>query len=64
VLRSSRERTVAFEAGSPFGWERHAGHVVGIDRFGVSAPGSVAMAHLGIDVESLVARLRQVANES
>jgi len=39
---------VSVEAGSTFGWERHADASVGIDRFGASAPGPVAMERLGI----------------
>ena len=31
--------TLAVEAGTSFGWERWADDVVGIDRFGASAPG-------------------------
>ena len=39
---------VSVEAGSTFGWERHADRSVGIDRFGASAPGPVVMEKLGI----------------
>ena len=37
VLAKGRIPSVAVEAGSPFGWERYADEVIGIDDFGVSA---------------------------
>ena len=48
--------TLAVEAASSFGWERYADDVVGIDRFGASAPGDVAMRELGFTVDNVVAR--------
>jgi transketolase len=33
---------------------------VGIDRFGASAPGNVALARLGISVDNVVARARDL----
>jgi transketolase len=49
---------VAVEAGHPDYWHKFVGlggAVVGIARFGVSAPGDVAMAALGMTVENVVA---------
>lgn len=43
--------TVSVEAAATFGWSRYAQASVGIDRFGLSAPGDVAMRELGIDPE-------------
>jgi transketolase len=34
---------------------------VGIDRFGVSAPGGLAMAELGMTVDAVVAATKRVA---
>ena len=48
--------TLAVEAGVRFGWERYADDVVGIDRFGASAPGEVVMRELGITAEHTVER--------
>jgi transketolase len=48
--------TLAVEAASPFGWGRFADDVVGIERFGASAPGSVVLEKLGYTVENVVAR--------
>lgn len=45
---------ISVEAGSTFGWHRHATNCVGIDRFGASAPGSVVMEKLGITVTAVV----------
>jgi transketolase len=48
--------TLAVEAGVSFGWERYADDVVGIDRFGASAPGEVVLRELGITPEHAVER--------
>jgi transketolase len=48
--------TLAVEAGVPFGWERYADDVVGIDRFGASAPGDVVLRELGIDPDHVTER--------
>jgi transketolase len=48
--------TLAVEAGVSFGWERYADEVVGINRFGASAPGDVVLRELGITPEHAVAR--------
>jgi transketolase len=47
---------LSVEAATTFGWSRWADDSVGINRFGASAPGDVALANLGINVESVVAR--------
>jgi transketolase len=47
---------LAVEAGVPFGWERYADDVVGIDRFGASAPGHVVLRELGITPEHAAER--------
>ena len=46
--------TVSVEAGVTLGWSRYADASVGIDRFGASAPGSQALAELGINVDNVV----------
>jgi transketolase len=48
--------TLAVEAGSSFGWERYADEVIGIDRFGASAPGPTVMAELGFTPEHVAER--------
>jgi transketolase len=48
--------TLAVEAGASFGWDRWADDTVAIDRFGASAPGSVALTELGINPDHVVER--------
>ncbi len=48
---------LAIEAGSTLGWWKYVGcggGVIGLDRFGASAPGSVALEKLGFTVENVV----------
>jgi transketolase len=52
--------TIAIEAGSTFGWSTFADDAVGIDRFGASAPGNVALNRLGISVDNLVNRTKDL----
>ena len=51
---------VSVEAGVTFGWERWADASVGIDRFGTSAPGAVALERLGITPDAVAAAARRV----
>ena len=44
---------VSVEAASTFGWAKYAKAHVGLDRFGASAPGEVAMAELGFTPENV-----------
>jgi transketolase len=50
---------VSVEAASTFGWHRYTHFNVGIDRFGTSAPGSVAMDSLGINVNNVVETVKK-----
>jgi transketolase len=48
---------LAVEAGATLGWYKYIGHnggVIGLDRFGASAPGPIAMEKLGISVTHVV----------
>ncbi len=59
VLPPDIPTRLAVEAASPFGWERWVGdrgEVVGVDRFGASAPGPVVMQHYGFTAENVAAR--------
>jgi len=54
---------LAIEAGATLGWWRYVGldgDVIGLDRFGASAPGPVAMAHLGFGAENIAARAKKL----
>ena len=55
--------TLAVEAGATFGWERWADDVVGIDRFGASAPGDRVLAELGFTPDAVAERARQLIDE-
>ncbi|MEN9401338.1 MAG: Transketolase [Verrucomicrobiota bacterium] len=58
VLPNSCRKRVAIEAGVTGLWGKYVGldgKVVGIDRFGLSAPGNIAMKELGITTEAVVA---------
>ena len=48
---------LAVEAGATLGWYKYVGHnggVIGLDRFGASAPGAIALDKLGINVANVV----------
>jgi len=59
VLPPSIRRRLAVEAALPQGWHRYvgdAGDVIGVERFGASAPGNVMMEKLGFTVNHVVER--------
>jgi transketolase len=56
-------RKVSIEAGSSMGWREWVGDrgaVIGLDRFGASAPAGVAMEKLGFSVENVVKTVLEV----
>ena len=53
ILPSNITKRVAIEMGSPDLWYRYANTVVGIDRFGVSAPGDIAIEYFGFTKENI-----------
>ena len=62
VLPPEHRARVAIEAAHPGYWYRFVGfdgRVVGVDRFGVSAPGNVAMDSLGITAGAVVEAARE-----
>jgi transketolase len=61
VLPRAIRARVSVEAGTTFGWRQwigDAGVAVGIDRFGASAPGDVALDRLGVNVDRVVQSVR------
>jgi transketolase len=59
VFPKSIPARLAVEAGLPLGWHRYVGDngdVVGVERFGASAPGNVVMEKLGFTVDHVVER--------
>ena len=64
ILPASCRKRVAIEAGVTGLWYKYVGldgKVVGIDRFGLSAPGSVAMKELGITTDAVVAAVQSLS---
>jgi transketolase len=57
VLPNAVRKRVAVEMGASFGWERYTGldgKVIGIDKFGASAPGETIIENYGFTVENVV----------
>src|SRR5215469_7075760 len=55
---------LAVEAGSPLGWWKYVGDdgdVIGLDRFGASAPGKTVMEKLGFTPENVAERAKKIA---
>lgn len=66
VLRPDCPRRMAIEAGSTHGWERYVGEnglVIGIDRFGASAPYKALAEEFGFTVPQILERIRAWAGE-
>ena len=66
VLPPACRKRVTIEALSPFGWERYAGDegaIVGIDRFGASAPAEEIFRAFGITAERLIEIGRKVVRD-
>jgi transketolase len=63
VILPSVKARLAIEMGHSFGWDRYVGDqgdVLGINRFGASAPGPVVIKEYGFSVENVVARVKQL----
>ncbi len=63
VLPPDVAARLAIEAASPLGWHRYvglAGDVVGLERFGASAPAATLMEKLGFIPEAVVRRAREL----
>jgi len=52
--------SLAVEAGATLGWYKYADEVLGIDRFGMSAPAPFIFEEYGITSESIVARVTKL----
>jgi transketolase len=64
VLPSRIKARVAIEAGATAGWWKYTGldgDVIGLDRFGASAPGDIVMDKLGFNASNVVEWARTVA---
>ena len=66
VLPRSVRPRLAVEAALPMGWHRYVGDggdVIGIERFGASAPGNVVMEKLGFTVNNVVEKAVALAGK-
>ena len=63
VLPKNVRKRIAVEAGSPIGWCKYVtdeGTVIGIDKFGESAPGDIVMKEYGFSVENVLAKAKEL----
>ena len=51
---------ISVEAGVTLGWERYADESIGIDEFGTSAPGDVALEFFGFTAPAVAATVLEV----
>lgn len=61
IFPKNMRKRLAVEAGSPVGWLKYVtddGDVIGIDRFGESAPGDEVMKEYGFSVDNVVKRAK------
>jgi len=66
ILPSDVTARIAIEAGVPMGWERYvgsAGVVLGIGRFGASAPGSTVMEKFGFTADNIVKKAMELLGQ-
>jgi transketolase len=59
---------LAIEAGATLGWWKYLagakGDVIGLDRFGASAPGNIALKELGFSAENVAARAKALLGKA
>ena len=63
VLPAQVTRRLAIEAGVTQGWEKYVGgcgKIIGIDRFGASAPGGTNLKNYGFTVDNVLSRAREL----
>ena len=63
VLPAAIKKRVTVEAGATFGWHKWAGDegiIIGIDRYGASAPGAEVMQHFGFTPEHVTSAALRV----
>jgi len=63
VLPPDIKARISVEAGSTQGWHKYIGLdgiVIGIDRFGASAPGVMLLEKFGFTAENIVTKAREL----
>jgi len=66
VLPAKITARVSVEAASSFGWDRYVGmqgEIIGIDRFGASAPGEVNMEKFGFTAGNIASKVEKMFKE-
>lgn len=66
ILPPAIKTRLAVEAGISMGWEKYVGDmgkIIGIDRFGASAPGEKVLAEYGFTVENIVENAKALVNK-
>lgn len=66
VLPPAIKKRLVVEAASPFGWQKYAGPdgvIMGIDKFGASAPGGVMMEKYGFTAANVVKQAKHLLKE-
>ena len=61
VFPKNVRKRLAVEAGSPIGWHKYVtdeGDVIGVTKFGESAPGDVVMKEYGFSLENVIAKAK------
>lgn len=67
VLPPNIKSKLAIEAGATQGWYKYVGDngdVIGIDKFGASAPGNVVMKKYGFDVANVVKKVKEIIKKN
>jgi len=67
VLPPAVVARVSVEAASPFGWERYvglSGAIIGVNKFGASAPGPTVMKEYGFTVEHVIEVAKSVLTKT
>jgi transketolase len=67
VLPPSIRARVSIEAASPFGWERYVsreGAIIGVNRFGASAPGPLLMREFGFTPEHVAEAAKAILKQT
>lgn len=63
VLPETVRKRLSIEAGTTLGWERYVGWegtMIGLNRFGASAPGDLLMEKFGFNLENVLAQARKL----
>jgi transketolase len=63
ILPPNIKKRIAIEAGVPIGWEKYVGDngkIIGINKFGTSAPVNVIFKHYGITLENVLKIAKEI----